>query len=70
MGVPVLWECNNWYWRKERYKVQWVTENGVGSALRSLREGINEAAARLCDATERAGFVARVKAVLGEKETA
>ena len=63
MGVPVIVECNSWTLPQERYNAQWVTENGVGIALRSFREGIREAAARLCDATERAGFVARVKAM-------
>ena len=63
MGVPVIVECNSWTLPQERYNAQWVTENGVGITLRSFREGIREAAARLCDATERAEFGARVKAM-------
>ena len=63
MGVPVIVECNSWTLPQERYNAQWVTENGVGIVLRSFREGIRGAAARLANGKERAGFSARVKSV-------
>ena len=63
MGVPVIVECNSWTLPQERYNAQWVTENGVGIVLRSFREGIRGAAARLANGKERAGFAERVKSV-------
>ena len=63
MGVPVIVECNSWTLPQERYNAQWVTENGVGIVLRSFREGIRGAAARLANGKERAGFAERVRSV-------
>ena len=60
MGLPVIVETNSWTLPQERYNAEWVTENGVGIALRSFRREIQSAAARLADPRQRAEFTARV----------
>jgi 1,2-diacylglycerol 3-beta-galactosyltransferase len=63
MGKPVIVETNSWTLPQERYNAEWVTEKGVGIALRSFQNGIQSAAERLADAAQRAPFEARVRAI-------
>jgi 1,2-diacylglycerol 3-beta-galactosyltransferase len=63
MGMPVVVEANSWTLPQERYNAEWVTEKGVGIALRSFRDGIAKAAARLADPEQRAEFVSKVQAI-------
>jgi hypothetical protein len=62
MGLPVIVECNLWTLPQERYNAQWVTEQGVGIALKSFRGEVVGAVRRMIDPAQRSGFVARVEA--------
>jgi hypothetical protein len=63
MGLPVIVECNLWTLPQERYNARWVTEQGVGLALKSFREEVVGAVRKMIDPGERAGFVQRVAAM-------
>jgi hypothetical protein len=63
MGLPVIVECNLWTLPQERYNARWVTEQGLGLALKSFREEVVGAVRKMIDPGERAGFVQRVAAM-------
>ncbi len=60
MGLPVITFRNAWTMPQERYNTQWVSENGVGLVLKSLRE-LRPAAGDLIDRLP--AFRARVRRI-------
>jgi UDP-N-acetylglucosamine:LPS N-acetylglucosamine transferase len=60
MGLPVIVESNLWTLPQERYNAEWVEEQGVGIALKSLRGEVVAAVRRMLDPAQRGTFLARV----------
>ncbi len=63
MGLPVIVESNSWTLPQERYNAEWVTEQGVGIALRSFRGEVVGAVRRMIDPGQRRKFACRVAAL-------
>ncbi|HWE50072.1 MAG TPA: glycosyltransferase [Bryobacteraceae bacterium] len=60
MGLPVIIERNNWTLPQERFNADWVTEQGVGIALRGFRHEIGDAVHKMLDPSLRSVFVKQV----------
>ena len=63
MGLPVIVERNAWTLPQERYNAQWVTENGVGTVLKTF-SGIDRAVQGLL----RSGALEQMKARISKMQ--